>query len=222
MGIEKTVEIPYLNKLISLKNMPTERQQEVLDFIKKYRSLYGYAPSYREIAKGIGVSSPASVWEHIKRLEEQDYIRKADEPRSIEVVSEEERNEKEQRLSLPLLGEVAAGAPIRVYEDEESFVIPKNMVSPEKDDNFFALEVRGESMIEEGIMDGDHIICEPAEKAENGDVVVALVEKDEVTLKKFYKERNFIRLMPANSDMEPILSRDVEVQAVVRAVVRKY
>lgn len=202
--------------------MPTQRQKEVLDFIKKYRELYGYSPTYKEIAKGLGLSSKSSVWEHVKRLRDQGFIKiGGGDARSLEVVDEEER-EKGLGLELPLLGEVAAGVPIRVYEDEESFVIPKHVVSPKKADNFFALEVRGDSMIEEGIMEGDYIICEPAENAENGDVVVALVENEEVTLKKFYRERNLIRLMPANSDMEPILSRNVEVQAVVRAVVRKY
>jgi len=202
--------------------MPTQRQKEVLDFIKKYKKLYGYSPTYKEIAKGLGLSSKSSVWEHVKRLREQGYLKISEgDARSLELVDEEER-EKGMGLELPLLGEVAAGIPIKVYEDEESFVIPKHVVSPKEADNFFALEVRGDSMVEEGIMEGDYIICEPAENAENGDVVVALVEKDEVTLKKFYRERNFIRLMPANSDMEPILSRNVEVQAVVRAVVRRY
>lgn len=201
--------------------MPTQRQKEVLEFIKKHKDLYGYSPTYEEIAKGVGLSSKSSVWEHLDRLEEQGFIRKRDKARSIEIIDQDER-EMGLGMSLPLLGEVAAGVPIRVYEDEESFVIPKHVVSPEKSDDFFALEVRGDSMIEEGIMEEDIIICEPAKKANNGDVVVALVEGERVTLKKYYRERNKIRLMPANSDMEPIISRDVEVQAVVRAVVRKY
>lgn len=201
--------------------MLTNRQKEILQFIKKHQQLFGYPPTYREIGKGVGLSSTASVWEQIKRLEDKGYLKVRDsKPRSIEVIHSTAQNEGEVRI--PLMGEVAAGAPIQVYEDEENLVIPKCIIAPERRENFFALEVRGDSMIEEGIMEGDYIICEPAHEVKNGDVVVALVDGDQVTLKKYYRERNFIRLMPANSKMKPILSRNVEVQAVVRAVIRKY
>jgi repressor LexA len=119
------------------------------------------------------------------------------------------------------LGTIAAGSPIQVFEYQENLMIPKTLISKGHSD-LFALEVKGNSMIEEGIMDGDYVICEPSQNVKNGDVVVALVNGTEVTLKKFYKEKRWIRLMPANSKMRPILSRNVLVQGVVKAVFRKY
>ncbi|MFA6436942.1 MAG: transcriptional repressor LexA [Candidatus Paceibacterota bacterium] len=197
----------------------TRRQKEILDFILDFMDENGYSPSLRVIGKAMGLSSPSSVHEQIKKLQEAGFLEREDDSRSF-LPSGKALNLTE-KFSVPVLGTIAAGSPIQVFEYQENLMIPKTLISNGHTD-LFALEVKGNSMIEEGIMDGDYVICEPSQNVKNGDVVVALVNGTEVTLKKFYKEKRWIRLMPANSKMRPILSRNVLVQGVVKAVFRKY
>ncbi len=201
------------------KLTPTKRQKQIIEFILSFMDKHGYSPSLREIGKALGLSSPASVHEQVKKLTEIGFLEKAEGKRGFLPSSKALKLTK--KFSVPVLGTVAAGSPIQVFEYQENLVIPKNLITNNRSE-LFALEVKGNSMIEEGIMDGDYVICEPAYNVKNGDVVVALVNGTEVTLKKFYKEKRWIRLMPANAKMKPILSRNVLVQGIVRAVFRKY
>lgn len=197
----------------------TRRQKEILDFILDFMDEHGYNPSYREIGRNLGLSSPSSVHEQVKKLEQAGFLDRQEGSRRFFPTGRAlNLNEK---LSVPVLGTIAAGTPIQVFEYKENLMIPKNLISKTPSE-LFALEVQGNSMIEEGIMDGDYVICEPSQNVKNGDVVVALVNGIEVTLKKYFKEKRWIRLMPANSKMRPIFSRNVLVQGVVRAVFRKY
>lgn len=204
--------------------MLTKPQTRVLEFIIDYLREHGYAPSYREVAQQLGFSSPATVWQHVNTLRKKGYLRFSSKARSLSPSAKAFRVFKlnpAETIRIPILGMIPAGTPVTVYEYKEHLVIPKTLVSDTHSD-LFALEVKGDSMIEEGIYEGDWIICEPAYMAKNGDVVVALVNDSEVTLKKYYKEKGRIRLMPANSKMSPILSRNVQIQGVVKALFRKY
>lgn len=185
----------------------------------------GYTPSYREIGAEIGIASPNAVKKHIDALKAKGYLEEAENKKDRVKISDKFSQmamNVEDGLMVPLMGTVAAGSPIDVYQYQENIVIPRTMVSSTKYGQLFALEVHGNSMIEEGIFEGDIIICEPAVEVKNGDTVVAIVDNDGATLKKYYKERRWVRLMPANSSMEPILSRNVQVQGIVKAVIRKY
>jgi len=197
----------------------TRRQKQILDFILDFMDKNGYNPSYREIAKSLGLSSPASIHEQVKKLKDQGFLENIEKSRDF--IPTGKALNLTQKFSVPVLGTIAAGSPIQVFEYQENLMIPKNLISQNRGE-LFGLEVKGDSMIDEGIMDGDYVICEPAYNVKNGDVVVALVNGIEVTLKKFYREKRWIRLMPANAKMRPILSRNVLVQGVVRAVFRKY
>ena len=201
------------------KALLSKRQRQILEFILEFIDSHGYNPSYREIGKAVGLSSPASVHEQIKALKEKGYLESKANPRTF--LPTGKALELTKKFSVPVLGTIAAGSPIQVFEYRENLMIPKSLIASSRSE-LFALEVKGNSMIDEGIMDGDYVICEPAYNVKNGDVVVALVNGTEVTLKKFYREKRWIRLMPANSKMKPILSRNVLVQGVVRAVFRKY
>jgi repressor LexA len=197
----------------------TKRQKEILDFILKFMDKNGHNPSLREIGKTLGLSSPSSVHEQVKKLEKAGFLERQE--NSCRFFPTGKALNLAEKFSVPVLGTIAAGSPIQVFEYKENLMIPKDLIS-RKPTNLFALEVQGNSMIEEGIMDGDHVICEPSQNVKNGDVVVALVNGIEVTLKKYFKEKRWIRLMPANAKMRPIFSRNVLVQGVVRAVFRKY
>jgi len=203
----------------TFKTTLTKRQKEILDFILEFMDKNGYNPSYREIGKALGLSSSSSVHEQVKKLEMAGFLEKQKGSRSFFPTGK--ALSLTEKLSVPVLGTIAAGSPIQVFEYKDNLMIPKNLISRTLGE-MFALEVQGNSMIEEGIMDGDYVICEPSQNVKNGDVVVALVNGIEVTLKKYFKEKRWIRLMPANSKMRPILSRNVLVQGVVRAVFRKY
>ena len=199
----------------------TKRQKEILDYIDGFIADRGYAPSFEEIAESFGYSSLATVHEHLSNLERKGYIRKSyNESRSIELVRP---GQGEPSLELPLLGAVAAGLPIEAIPDSESLAVPPDMVRRQKDN--YVLRVEGNSMIEEQIRDGDYIVVQAQENAEDGEMVVALVGGDSATVKKLYREPgNRIRLQPANPTMSPILvdARDVRIQGVVVGVIRKY
>lgn len=199
----------------------TKRQKEILDYIESFIDDRGYAPSFEEIADHFGYSSLATVHEHLSNLERKGYIRKSyNESRSIELVGHETRTPV---LELPLLGAVAAGLPIEAVQDNETISVPPDMVSRRRDN--YVLRVEGNSMIEEQIRDGDYIVVQAQDDAEDGQMVVALVADESATVKKLYRERgNRIRLQPANPTMQPIFAdaSDVRIQGVVVGVIRKY
>ncbi len=199
----------------------TKRQKEILDYISEFIAAQGYAPSFEEIAESFGYASLATVHEHLSNLERKGYIRKSyNESRSIELLSP---GQGEPTVELPLLGAVAAGLPIEVVQDNETLAVPPDMVRRQKDN--YVLRVEGNSMIEEQIRDGDYIVVQAQESAEDGQMVVALVSDEAATVKKLYRERGGrIRLQPANPTMEPIVvdAADVQVQGIVVGVIRKY
>lgn len=195
----------------------TKRQKEIIDFINEFIEDKGYAPSYREIGKHFGLSSTATVCEHIQTLQEKGYLKiDPNEARSIEIIE----NERAVAIFLTLAGLITAGQPIEAVETNEKIAVPKDLVKDEA--KAFVLKVKGESMIDEGILDGDFVIVEKNPSPKNGEVVVALLDNAYATLKKFYKEANRIRLQPANSSMKPIFVKNVIIQGVVRAVIRKF
>ncbi|KPJ83055.1 MAG: hypothetical protein AMS19_05670 [Gemmatimonas sp. SG8_23] len=199
----------------------TKRQKEILDYIESFIEDRGYAPSFEEIAEAFGYSSLATVHEHLSNLERKGYIRKSyNESRSIELVGHETAL---PAVELPLLGAVAAGLPIEAVEDTETLAVPPDMVSRRRDN--YVLRVEGNSMIEEQIRDGDYIVVQAQDSAEDGQMVVALVEGESATVKKLYRESGGrIRLQPANPTMDPIFvhSNDLRIQGVVVGVIRKY
>lgn len=204
----------------------TRRQKQVLDFIAAYQVENGYSPSYEEIARGLDLASIATVHKHITALETRNYLHRShNQSRSIEVapryLQEQRRNRLEASLEVPVLGSIAAGQPVEAYEDKAT-VSFADFVG-QKDT--YALRVRGNSMIEDHICEGDMILIENAKEARDGEIVVALVGGAETTLKRFYREPgNIIRLQPANATMSPIRvpAQDVQVQGRLLAVLRKY
>lgn len=197
----------------------TKKQRDILDYILKVMRERDYTPSYREIADALGLSSPATVHEHVRRLREKGYL--TDEEGAVAVHHEVLASAK--AVLLPLMGLITAGEPIEAVESEEKMAIPSGMVRDGQDN--FVLKVKGRSMIEDGIMDGDYVVVERTEAPKNGDVIVALLEDTYATLKRYYKERDRIRLQPANHEMEPIFvekATPFQVQGVVRAVIRTF
>ena len=185
----------------------TKRQEDVLQYIKKYVVDHGFPPSTREIGAALGLSSPATVHTHLKKLEDAGCIRKTNSKfRTIEIVGENEFAKKEdaELVKVPLLGKVACGNPIEAIEDpSEWFTLPASLI-PSRE-TVFTLECTGDSMINVGIYDGDVVIVQKQNVARNGDIVVAMTDDNEVTLKTFYKEKDHIRLQPENDTMEPII-----------------
>jgi len=198
-----------------------KRQSQILDFIKQKIQSTGSAPTLRQIANAIGVSSLATVHEHLTALENKELIkRKYGKNRSISIVGKDiDISEKE--VEVPILGFIAAGAPIEPYTDPNSYMsIPTNFISGKK--RSYVLKVKGESMIDEQIRDGDYVIIEQIESAINGDIVVALLDNGMATLKRYFKETTRIRLEPANSQMSPLFVKNVKIQGKVVGLIRKY
>lgn len=184
----------------------TKRQEDVLNYIKKYVVEHGFPPSTREIGAALGLSSPATVHTHLKKLEDAGCIRKTNSKfRTIEIIGDNEYAEKNEELvKVPLLGKITCGNPIEAIETpDEWFTIPASLI-PAKE-VVFTLKASGESMINKGIYDGDIVIVQKQKVARNGDIVVAMTDEGEVTLKTFYKEKDHIRLQPENDTMEPII-----------------
>jgi repressor LexA len=204
----------------------TRRQKEVLDFIAAYQVENGYSPSYEEIARGLKLASIATVHKHISALDKKNYLQRShNQSRSIEVapryLQEQRRNRQQASLEVPVLGTIAAGKPVETFDDPTS-VSFADFVG-QKDT--YALRVRGDSMIEDHICEGDMILVENTVQARDGEIVVALVGGAETTLKRFYHEPgNMVRLQPANSTMSPIRvpAQEVQVQGRLLAVLRKY
>ena len=197
----------------------TKRQREILDYLNEFIEQHGYAPSLEEIGRRFGLSSLATVHKHLTNLQDKGFIRRAwNRSRSVELVPTRMGG---RALDLPLLGYVAAGAPIEAVVSNETVTVPEDLVGSR---DTYALRVRGNSMIDEQIRDGDLVLVEDRQTAHNGEMVIALLEGAEVTLKKFYRENGHIRLQPANDAVAPIIVRadKVQVQGVVVGVMRRY
>lgn len=201
----------------------TEKQNNVLDFIKKFTASHGYPPSIREIGQGLGLSSPATVHTHVRKLCNAGYIKVNNNKfRAMEILVENEYlNNGEELIKVPLLGKVTAGSPIEAIErPNEFFSLPANLI-PAKE-TIFTLDVSGESMINAGIFDGDIVIVQKQSTARNGDIVVAMTKDNEVTLKRYYKESNHFRLQPENDTMAPIILDNVTILGKAIGLYRKF
>jgi repressor LexA len=198
-----------------------KRQKQILKFLKDYIDKYGYSPTLGEIAEAMGVSSLATVHEHLQALEKKGAIKKFEgSVRGIEV-TEAFENPMPRTIELPLLGYIAAGQPIMPYTDPTATVsVSPSLISEKK--KSYVLQVKGDSMIEEGILDGDYVIIEEQNTAFDGEIVVALLDNGLATLKKFYREPNRIRLEPANAAMEPIYATNVTIQGKCVGVIRRF
>jgi repressor LexA len=202
----------------------TKRQKQVLDFIADFVERHGYSPSYEELAEGLDLASLATVHKHIQALESKQYLNRSfNHSRSLEVTRkyfEEQRMYRTPRPEVPLFGRIAAGAPVEAIAGQETL----GFADFAGDENTFALQVRGDSMIEDHICDGDYVLIEKTNRARNGETVVALVDGSETTLKRFYDEGDNVRLQPANSSMQPIRvpKSSLQIQGRLIAVLRKY
>ncbi|BAC13625.1 transcriptional repressor LexA [Oceanobacillus iheyensis] len=200
----------------------SKRQQMIFDFIKSEVKLKGYPPSVREIAVAVGLASSSTVHGHLERLENKGYIRRdPTKPRAIEIIDLEMEQQlpKDEARYAPVIGKVTAGIPITAVENIEEFVpIPSSSAGP--DDNVFVLVIDGESMIEAGILDGDMVIVKQQNTAVNGEIVVAMTEENEATVKRFFKEENRIRLQPENATMEPLFYDNVTILGKVIGLYR--
>ncbi|MGF7397148.1 transcriptional repressor LexA [Thermoanaerobacterium thermosaccharolyticum] len=196
------------------------KQQEIIEFIKSEINRKGYPPSVREIGKAVGLKSTSTVHGHLSRLEKKGYIRRdPTKPRAIEVLNNDIKDLSDV-IKLPVIGKVTAGSPILAVENiDEYYSIPRDLVVGYEGESFI-LKVRGESMINAGILDGDYIIVRKQSYADNGDIIVALIE-DEATVKRFFKESDHIRLQPENPSMDPIIVDNVLVLGKVVGVIRK-
>ena len=200
----------------------TKRQEEILNYIKEYIVNHGYPPTVREIGADLGVSSPATIHAHLKNLEEKGVIlKKETKNRAIELLVENEYAHKDNNtIEVPLLGKVTAGSPIEAIENpNEYFDLPAYLVPNNKE--VFTLTVSGESMINAGILDNDILIVEKKNTARNGEIVVAMNEDNEATVKTFYKENGYFRLQPENDTMDPIILNNVSILGKVIGLYRK-
>jgi len=198
-----------------------KRQKELVDFLNQYIQMYGYAPTLTEIASAMGLSSLATVHEHLATLEKKGVIRRFEgQVRGIELV-DAYAHQALEAIELPIVGKIAAGEPIEaIQNNDQTVLVSPNMVSSNKRN--FVLKVVGNSMIEDGINSGDYVVIEQRETASNGEIVVALIDGEFATLKRYYNEKGKIKLVPANSKMEPIYPDNCIVQGVVKGLIRKY
>ncbi|WML27273.1 transcriptional repressor LexA [Neobacillus sp. OS1-33] len=200
----------------------SKRQQDILDFIKSEVKSKGYPPSVREIGEAVGLASSSTVHGHLARLESKGLIRRdPTKPRAIEILEADiaAHIPRNAVVNVPVVGKVTAGVPITAIENvEEFFPLPERLAPA--DEQVFMLEIMGESMIEAGILDGDYVIVKQQPTANNGDIVVAMTEEDEATCKRFFREKDYIRLQPENSTMDPIILRNVSILGKVIGVYR--
>src|SRR5690606_24364037 len=197
----------------------TTRQREILDYLNDFIQQHGYAPSLEEIGRRFNLSSLATVHKHLTNLQEKGFIKRAwNRSRSVELVPARLGG---RAVELPLLGYVAAGSPIEAIVGDETLAVPEDLVGKRES---YVLKVRGDSMIDEQIRDGDYVIVEDRRSADNGEMVIALLNGSDVTLKKLYREQDRIRLQPANPTLEPIYvpADQVQIQGVVVGVMRRY
>lgn len=199
----------------------SKRQQMIFDFIKSEVDVKGYPPSVREIAKAVGLASSSTVHGHLKRIEKKGYIRRdPTKPRAIEIIDPvSESIEKDNARYVPVIGKVTAGIPITAIENIEEYVpIPQS--AAKHDDHLFILIIEGDSMINTGILDGDRVIIRQQSTAENGDIIVAMTDEDEATVKRFFKEKDYIRLQPENDFMQDIHLKNVTILGKVIGLYR--
>jgi len=197
----------------------TKRQREILVFLKNYISKHGYSPTFQEIAEHFKFSSKGTVYKHLLNLKEKGFITKCwNKSRSIELISD---IAEMAIVQLPLLGYVKGGHPIEAITEYNTIAVPSDLV---RKGWHYVLRVKGDSMIEEHIRDGDFIIVKEQQAAENGEVVIALVRGTEVTIKKFYRENEYIKLQPANANLEPLIlpEESIAIQGVVVGILRKF
>lgn len=191
----------------------TKRQNDILDYIKNYIVDHGYPPTIREIGKDLGLSSPATIHAHLSNLEKKGFIKKeGTKNRALELLVENEYAKPQNDLivEVPLLGKITAGSPIEAIENpDEMFALPSYLIPKSKE--VFTLNVSGESMMNAGILDGDIVVVERTNVARNGEIVVAMTDENEVTLKTYYKEDHYFRLQPENDTMDPIILENVTI-----------
>ncbi|MCT4509277.1 MAG: transcriptional repressor LexA [Tepidibacter sp.] len=199
----------------------TDKQIEILNFLKLQINKKGYPPSVREICSAVSLKSTSTVHSHLSKLEEKGYIRKdKTKPRAIEILDSNSDNlfSRKETIDIPLVGSVTAGTPILATENIEEFIpVPSSLIDA---NNTFMLRVKGDSMINAGILDGDYIIVNKQNTARNGEIVVVLTEDNESTVKRFFKEENRIRLQPENPYMEPMYFNDVKILGTLKGVFR--
>ena len=196
----------------------TRRQKEILDYVSRFLDRNGYSPTLNEIASHFQLASLNGVYKHLKALQERGFIRRlTNQARSIQVLNPDAPSP----TTLPLLGYVTAGEPVEAVVSAEEISVPENFLTRGKN---YVLRVRGDSMIDEHIQDGDFVVIEQREAAHNGEMVIALIDGEKATLKKFYREDDKIRLQPANPALEPIWVREdrMRIQGVVVGIMRKY
>jgi repressor LexA len=197
----------------------TKRQKEILDYLSEFIQQHGYAPSLEEIGRRFSLSSLATVHKHLTNLQEKGFIRRSwNRSRSVELLAAPTGH---RALELPMLGYVAAGVPIEAVTTAETIAVPEDLAGRRES---YVLRVKGDSMIDEQIRDGDFVVVEDRKSADNGEMVIALVRGTDVTLKKFYRENGRVRLQPANPSMQPLWfdPSQVQVQGVVVGMMRKY
>lgn len=201
----------------------SKRQQMIFDFIKSEVEVKGYPPSVREIAKAVGLASSSTVHGHLERIENKGYIRRdPTKPRAIEILDQSDNNiVKDAARYAPVIGKVTAGSPITAIENIEEYTpVPSSIAH--RGENLFVLEIEGESMINVGILNGDRVIVKQQSTAENGDIVVAMTDEDEATVKRFFKEDDHFRLQPENDSMEPIRLQNVSILGKVIGLYRNF
>ena len=208
--------------------MQTKRQQEIYDFVVRYSRRHGYPPTVREIGAEVGLASPSTVHGHLGKLEQAGYLRRdPTKPRAIELVGRGRAHEREAESNvavLPLLGQIAAGGPLLAEENIDDYVaVPEPLSRPENDE--FLLRIKGDSMRDAGILDGDYVVVRRQAAAESGDIVAALVGEDEAadeaTVKTFYREADRVRLEPENPDYQTIYAEHVSILGKVGGVFRR-
>lgn len=192
-----------------------QKQQEIFEYIKSYIHDRGFPPSIREVCKAAGFSSPRAGQKYLESLEEQGYIQRENKPRGIKLLA----GAKMHGTLLPFFGFIAAGAPIEVSEQQEEVEVPSELVGRRP---CYVLQVKGNSMIEDHILNGDLIVVERCDTADDGEVVVALINREAATLKRMYREKDRVRLEPANSSLKPIYVKDIAVQGTVRGLIRRF
>jgi repressor LexA len=212
-GYEQELETVELNL--------TKRQQEIFDFIKRYSAKHGYPPTVRDIGKAIGLTSSSTVHAHLANLEKVGLLRRdPSKPRAIELLVDRAKRAVGADGGLPLVGQVAAGEPLLAEENIEDYVEVPELAGGDQGE--YLLRITGDSMIDAGIHDGDHVTVRTQDTARNGEIVVALVGEDsEATVKRFFKEKDHIRLQPENETLEPIISREVAIVGKVVGVMRR-
>lgn len=204
-----------------MNNNLSQRELEILKFIKHNIKTKGYPPSVREIGQAVGLKSSSTVHSYLRKLEDKKLVRRdPTKPRAIEVLHEESNDEfYKEMIAVPVLGRVAAGKPLLAVENQEDiFPLPADYVGR---GDFFMLRVKGDSMVEAGILEDDLVLIRHQPSVNNGDIAVALIE-DEATIKRFYKEKDYIRLQPENYRLSPIIVQDVEILGKVVGLIRKF